>query len=366
MTFTVEPLFPGLLRDAASRLAADVAAGRTPASVDAIADMGWPALLVAEAYGGAGGSLADLAAIVEGLAAQTLNLPVIERCAIVPALLQGAVPAERSPAWLRALAEGTARIAPLAGPSADLCETALTATAQAGGWRLQGEAAGVHAPDGATHYIAIANEAAGRGTDGKLALFILPADALPPPRRRFTSMDGHATADFVLDGVDLHPEARLASGDTARAAVRAAEQLALAATCIEMVATLACLVEQTVAHLNARVQFGVALSTFQALRHRLVDVYLRYESARGMVAQLVRSALVGAPDHERRLRLAKVAIGESARFAAEAAIQLHGGMGMSHEVLAARLSQRLLASEFRYGDRYFHGTTLLARRRESV
>jgi alkylation response protein AidB-like acyl-CoA dehydrogenase len=56
----------------------------------------------------------------------------------------------------------------------------------------------------------------------------------------------------------------------------------------------------------------------------------------------------------------KVALAESARACAESAIQMHGGMGVSEEVLATRLAQRLLASEFRYGDRLTHAARLLA------
>ena len=131
-------------------------------------------------------------------------------------------------------------------------------------------------------------------------------------------------------------------------------------TCVDSVATLGALIEQTIAYLNGRVQFGVAIATFQAPRHRMADVYVRYESVRGMVEECVRGDGLEHSAHLRHLRLMKLCVGDIGRFAAESAIQLHGGMGMSEEVLAARLAQRLLANEFRYGDRLFHATALSA------
>lgn len=359
MAFTVQPLFPGMLQDAAVRLAADLAGKQRAAGGDPIGEMGWPALLVADEYGGVGGSLADLASILEGLAPQALQLPVIERCGTVPAMLQAAVVGERSAPWLRALADGTASIRALFPPCEDPAAAGLAATAQAGAYRLSGAVRGVHAWEGATHALAIAN------VSGKPTLFLIPADALPPPARRSISMDWWDTADFELRGLEIKADACIATGDVAGSAIAQGTHLALAATCVDMMATLGSLVEQTAEHLNSRMQFGVALSTFQVLRHRLVDVYTRYESARGMMAHLVRSAGAGAPDFARQARLFKVALGETARFAAEAAIQMHGGMGMSQETLAARLAQHLLASEFRWGDRFSQASALLAGRAEA-
>src|SRR6218665_1447450 len=103
MTTSFPPLFPGMLLDAASRYAQDQAT--VPQSGDAIAQMGWACTLVPEAAGGVGGSLADLAAIVEGLATHGVQLPVVERCAVVPLLLQAAAP-EAAARWLQGLCEG--------------------------------------------------------------------------------------------------------------------------------------------------------------------------------------------------------------------------------------------------------------------
>ena len=106
------PLFPGMLLDAAARFAQDNATTDLRAS-HTVRDMGWACTLVPEDAGGVGGSFADLAAVIEGLAQHGVQLPVIETCAVAPLLLQAAAP-EVAARWLQAVAEGSAVAAPLA------------------------------------------------------------------------------------------------------------------------------------------------------------------------------------------------------------------------------------------------------------
>ena len=130
------PLFPGMLLDAAARFAQDNATTDLRAS-HTVRDMGWACTLVPEDAGGVGGSFADLAAVIEGLATHGVQLPVIETCAVAPILLQAAAP-EVAARWLQAVAEGSAVAAPLAALSAPLCEVTLTAQPLDIGYALHG------------------------------------------------------------------------------------------------------------------------------------------------------------------------------------------------------------------------------------
>jgi alkylation response protein AidB-like acyl-CoA dehydrogenase len=366
MAFKFEPLFPGMLHDAASRIAQDQPEGPSRDEQDLIAAMGWPAVLVAEQYGGVGGTVADLAAIVEGLAPRGVRLPVVERCALAPVLLRVTAADPRAERWLRSLADGAARIAPLVDTSEGLAQSPPIATESAGGYALNGVVRGVDISVEATHFLILATLASDDRQTAQPVLFIVGADSLPVPTRKYATIDGRLTADFEFQAHAIDSSDCIASGETVGQAVQEAENIALAITCVDTVATLGALIEQTAAYLSNRVQFGVALSTFQVLRHRLVDVYVRYESSRGMVAQFLREADVDCNAQRRNLQLMKLSLGETARFAAESAIQLHGGMGMSEEVLAARLAQRLLASEFRFGDRLFHSSALTVERPRAI
>ncbi len=345
MPFVVQPLSDGLLFDSAHRLTAAALAG----DADPLASLGWGAVLVPAAAGGVDGTLQDLCAIVEGLALHGLRLPVIERCAIAPLLLQG-VDAERAEPVLQAIAQGDA-VQPLVNHAAGFVGAWLRATRTDAGWRLQGCIEGVDDSLPALSVLALAE------TDAGPALFHLPSEGLPAPVARYRGMDGVAAADHVWD-VDAPLAACLAQGEAVRAAVARAQDAALLAICVDTVASAGAGLSDVIAYLATRVQFGAALSGQQALRHRVADAYVRYESARGIVTRLLARTEGDVPPAARELALAKCALGETGRLIAEEIIQLHGGMGMSEETPAARLATRLLANEFRYGDRWRHATAL--------
>ncbi|WP_295540657.1 acyl-CoA dehydrogenase family protein [uncultured Pseudacidovorax sp.] len=337
------PLFPGMLFDAADRFAQDHVHSATLPG-DPVRELGWTATLVPEADGGVGGTLADLASVVEGLAAQGLQLPVVEACAVVPLLLRAA-PAEVAGPWLQAVAESEVQMAPLAALSVLPEDSSLRAVRSDGGFVLDGRVPGVDVTLPASHWLAVAT------LDGAPALFLVDAERIGAPAARYRTMEGRRAADFVLAAVALPATALIAQGEPLRAALAAAGDAALLLTLVDTVAAQAALIRHTLTHLQERRQFGVALATFQVLRHRVADMFVKAQCAQGLVMHAFHALDAGAPDLRRTLQLARLSIAETARAAAEAAIQMHGGMGLSEEVLATRLAQRLIASEFRYGDR---------------
>ena len=349
------PLFPGMLLDAAARFAQDNATTDLRAS-HTVRDMGWACTLVPETAGGVGGSFADLAAVIEGLATHGVQLPVIETCAVAPILLQAAAP-EVAARWLQAVAEGSAVAAPLAALSAPLCEVTLTAQQLDIGYALHGTLLGAELQPTATHAVL----AARLGTGGDVALFVLERERIPAPTATWRTMEGRQGLDLTLAALAVPAAACLARGTAAQAALAQADNAALLLTAVDTVAALGAMLQLTVTHLQERRQFGVALASFQALRHRTADLYVRFLGARGLLMHAMALATDPATPPDvlgRTLRLAKLSMAETARACAEGAIQMHGGMGMSEEVLATRLAQRLIASEFRYGDRLLHARWL--------
>lgn len=353
MSNSFHPLFPGMLLDSASRYAQDHV-GQDLAGADPIRELGWTATIVPEDSGGVGGTLAELASIVEGLAACGLQLPVVETCAIAPILLQSAV-CDVSGKWLAAVAEGSAQVAPLIALSASADEPVVQAKQLDIGYELTGEVQGVDVSLPASHWLVPATL-----PDGEPAIFLVDAERIGTPAASYRTMEGRRGADFRLAALSVPAGACIARGAAAAEALVAADEAALLLTATDTVAALAALIQHTIGYLKERRQFGVALSTFQVLRHRVADMYVRFLGARGLVLHAFNELEAGATDLRRTLRLAKVSLAETARWCAEAAIQMHGGMGLSEEVLATRLAQRLIASEFRYGDRLTQVARLLA------
>jgi alkylation response protein AidB-like acyl-CoA dehydrogenase len=335
MRYTADTMFPGDLFEAASRFAADSAgsAERNDAWRQAVA-MGWPALLVDESRRGAGGTLADLGAVIEGCARHALGLPLVKRCAQVPFLLMGAR-SEAADDVLAALCSGEVDI-----DMADAAAMQVLPLAD-GGVRLSGRLERVDAGLPFTHVLVATDE----------HMLLLPRASLPAPEARYAGIDGALGADYALDDLRLPPSAVLQTGPTIRDAAVAAEDLAAFATAIEMAATLGASVEHCIEYLSTRIQFGVALATFQALRHKVVELYVDYESASVLLARLVQDTMTRGQLTPRDAAMCKLYLNTLARRCAEASIQLHGGMGMTAELPATRLVRRLLCAEFDHGDR---------------
>ncbi|MET1117206.1 MAG: acyl-CoA dehydrogenase family protein [Comamonas sp.] len=341
MTFQVTPMFPGDLYDSADRLA-----GAGAADWRQILEMGWQGVLVDEAHGGVGAALAEFAAIAEAAGRHALALPLVARCVVAPMLLAAAQASDTARALLGQLSAGEASVCPVLG-------SAVQATADgAGRMRLQGQLRGADLSADASHVL----------LDTSTQLLLIEAGALPEARY-FKGLDGRRTADFTLDGVVLDASQVLLQGEAVTAAVQAAGAAGAVMTSVQTVGALGAMVEQTIEYLTTRSQFGVQLSTFQALRHRLVEMYVAYEGARGLVKDVIETVPAAGP---RDAALTKLYLASVGRTVAESAIQLHGGMGMTTEMPAARLAMHALMCNLQYGDRFQHLDALSAQMTKDV
>lgn len=355
MGFVAQPLFSGDLYEAAAKLARAAEVGRTDAAGRVAAQgrqwrqamaLGWPVIVVPETSGGLGGSLTDLVALVDGAAGQAPVLPLASLCGVVPALLTAAPVAAR---WLiDDMASGTECVTPILDAIGEWSVNPDPPSAKrdaAGSVVLCGTASGVETIVETTTYLLPCP------FEGEAALLAVPARALAAPRQ-FLRMDGRLAVDLSLTGVVLPAEAVLAVGEAVERWAAAALELGAALTCVEVVACIGGALGCTIAYLSERKQFGVALSTMQALRHKVAELYISYETSRALVAALLGAMAEGPAS--RAVALTKARIGAVARQAAETVIQLHGGMGLTEELPATRFNKRLLMAEFDYGDTAWH------------
>jgi alkylation response protein AidB-like acyl-CoA dehydrogenase len=131
--------------------------------------------------------------------------------------------------------------------------------------------------------------------------------------------------------------------------------------CAEAVGAMDALFAATLEYLKTRQQFGVAIGKFQALQHRMADMYIHLEQARSM-ALLAAVRLRGGEPAPRRqaVSAAKYRVGQAARFVGQQAVQLHGGMGVTDELPAAHYFKRLSTIELTLGDSDHHLARFMA------
>ena len=185
--------------------------------------------------------------------------------------------------------------------------------------------------------------------DGRLALFLVERDAQGVKTVAYGTQNGGRAAELSM----TNTPAVLVSKD-GLSALEWGVDIGIAATCAEAVGAMDKLVALTVEYMNTRKQFGVNISSFQALRHRMADVKMQLELARSM--SYYATLKVNAPAAERRAAMAraKYQLGLSMRFVGQQAVQLHGGIGVTDEYAGSHYFKHLTQLEMSFGDTLHH------------
>lgn len=259
---------------------------------------------------------------------------------------------------LERVAEGQVRLACALGESAsryDLDVVECVALACEGGWRLKGEKNVV--PHGAQANVLIvsARTSGTRSCRDGISLFAVNADAPGLRRSDFAMVDGQRAARVMLQDVLVPADALIGVQGGAWPIIDAAMDAGVALLCAEAIGVLEVLTEATLEHLRTRQQFGVTIGKFQALQHRMAEVYVHLEQSRSM-AMLAAIKCTDAEVVQRRrsVSAAKARIGEALRFVGQQAVQLHGGLGVSDEMRVSHLFKRATVIEMSLGDTQFH------------
>ena len=223
----------------------------------------------------------------------------------------------------------------------DACEA--KATQAPGGYVLNATKSVVPVGDQADAFILPAR------INSQLALFLVERQSAGVTTRGYGTQVGSRAAEVTLKNT---PATLItANGLTA---LEHAVDIGIAATCAEAVGVMDKTMNITAEYLNTRKQFGVAISSFQALRHRAADMKMQLELARSM--SYYASLKLNAPAPERRAAMAraKFQLGQSMRFVGQQAVQLHGGIGVTDEYIVSHYFRKLTQMEISFGDTLHH------------
>jgi len=343
-TLTAEQV---LLRDSVARFAINQSNGARTDSWSAFAELGWLAIGAPQALGGFGGPVETLL-FMEQCGYGLVRSPYVGQVVFAGSILRSA---ERLDLY-EELIDGHRRFAvayeePRARYDASVVQT--TARRNERGWTIHG--AKVRALDVSTADTAIVSAR----TDDGIALFTVPAIAPNLTKTPYPAEDGSDVADLRFDGVDVEDDA-LIGASKGLELLDAGIDHATAALCAEALGLCQRMLEATVEYTKQRRQFGVPLSSFQALQHRMAEMYIELELLRSM-AYFAAMTLEDETDpaaRKRGLSAAKAQVAKSGRFIGQQAIQLHGGIGMSEEYRIGHYFKRMTLLERLLGDRDYH------------
>ncbi len=160
-------------------------------------------------------------------------------------------------------------------------------------------------------------------------------------------------ADIGLRGVQLAADARLEAADDALEALQSVIDRATLCVCADALGAMDALLWKTVEYTKTRKQFGVPIASFQALQHRMAEMFIELEQSRSILMMALMSSDSGT-DARRAVSAAKSRIGRAARLLGQEAIQLHGGIGVTDELDVGHYFKRLTAIEALFGNSDWH------------
>jgi alkylation response protein AidB-like acyl-CoA dehydrogenase len=333
-------------------------AGWDKATWAGLAELGVLALNVPAAQGGLGFGPLETLAMMGPCGRSLLLEPFLSSAVIATAVLRPFAAEAAVAELLTRMAEGTA-IAALAHFERDSrFETQwVSARAERKGetYRIEGHKAVVMHAAAADVLFISARTSGDPGDTPGVSLFRVPRDSKGLTLDPYPTIDGQRAADVYLKGVEVPAGSRLGAEGGALSVIEAALDIGLAALCAEAVGVMQALVDATVAYVQTRQQFGVPIGRFQALQHRIADMLIHLEQARSMsYLAALRCIDENIVERRRALSAAKAVIGQACRFVSQQAVQLHGGMGMTDELVVSHWFKRLTAAEVMFGDSETH------------
>ena len=330
-----------------------------------IAELGLLGLGTSEDDGGmAMGPVAAMLAL-EALG-RGLVLEPVAAVALVAASVIAQAPADVRANWAPRIASGEARVVLAYQERAAryrLERVDTRAVAAGDAWKLSGTKSIVPIGDQADAFVVSARVSGAADDAASVALFLVERAAAGVRTQGYALQDGSRAAEVFLADA---PATLLVPAGPAFAALEQAVDIGIAALAAEAVGAMDKLFDLTVDYLNTRKQFGVAIGTFQALRHRLADMKMQLELARSMSYYATLKLGEEPAVRRRAVAQAKVQLGQSARYLGQQAIQLHGGIGMTDEYIGSHYFKRLTTMEMQFGDTMHHIGEVSARMLETA
>ncbi len=312
------------------------------------AELGWLSIPFAEENGGFGGGPVDLMLVMEQLGRGLVAEPFIPTVLLFGGLVEAAGSAAQKEALLPAVIGGE-----LQGAFAylerktrfdlDAIETAATGSGDA--YTLSGEKTVVFNGVAADKLVVSAL------SDGGVSLFLVDAGASGIDKTTYRLMDGQVVANISFDNT---PAELLGEAGKALPVIEQVVDNVILALSAEAVGIMGKLNEITVEYARTREQFGVAIGSFQALQHRMVDTFMSYEQAKSLLYCAICDRLAGKPDAKRSLHALKTMVDRSGKHIGAESIQLHGGMGMTEEMSVGHYARRLMMINTTFGNGDYH------------
>ena len=323
------------------------------------AELGWLTVPFREEDGGFGGSAVDLMVVMEEFGKGMVVEPFVATAVLSGGLISELGNAAQKEALLGAVMEGSLQLATAyaeADSRYNLASVGTTARREGDVYTIHGDKILVLNGASADKLLVIARTSGNKPDTDGISAFVVDASAAGISKREYPTVDGHRAAEVHFNNVKVGADALLGAEGKALSALENAVDRATLAVSAEAVGAMDCLLKKTVEYAKTRKQFGVAIGTFQALQHRMSEMFIECQLARSIVIMAAMKLDSAAPEAEKAkaVAAAKARVGRAMRKVGQEAVQLHGGIGVTDELDVGHYFKRLTSIEHQFGNTDFH------------
>ena len=321
-----------------------------------MAELGWTGFLVPEEWGGSGFGHVGLGLVMEAAGRTLAATPLLSTSLIGASALVLAGSGMQKDTHLPGLVAGDTifALALEEGPHHAPTRIATAAKKHGGGYRLSGKKTFVLDGHVADTLIVAARTSGGVNDRGGITLFLVPASAPGMSRTRTIMVDSRNAAIVTLKDVEVADEAALGPIDGGSDVLEAVLDRARAGLAAEMLGSANECFERTVQYLKDRKQFGVAIGSFQALKHRAAQMFCELEVTHSAVLACLSGLDEGANDVAALASLAKTKANDTFFLVGNEGVQMHGGIGMTDEHEIGFFTKRARVALATFGTSAFH------------
>ncbi|MBI5505759.1 MAG: acyl-CoA dehydrogenase family protein [Deltaproteobacteria bacterium] len=322
-----------------------------------MAELGWVGMLLPEDDGGSALGYMDLMMVMEELGRGLMPEPMLSTTLLgANAVLLGGSEAQRRE-LLPAIARGELLVAlAYQEPSGRFDPHTVQTTAEPSGrgWKLRGEKCLVLDGHVADRILVSARTSGSIADRHGVTLFLIDPREHGVLVNRQMLVDSRIVASIRLSDVAVDESAIVGEPENGGNLLEAILDRATAGLCAEMLGAMSAAFEMTLEYLKTRKQFGVAIGTFQALKHRAAILYTEIELARSAVMGMNQALDEARPGASALVSVAKVSCSDAFLLAANEGVQMHGGIGMTDEHDIGFFLKRARAAEMTFGDAAWH------------
>lgn len=323
------------------------------------AELGWLSIPFSETHGGFGGNVIDIAAMMEEFGKALVIEPAVSTLVLFGGLLASSSNTTVAADIIPKIIEGSV-LGALASfePQArfDLSNIATTAAPDGDNYVLNGQKSLVLGGAHADHFIVSARTSGAVTDESGISLFLLNRDATGLKIDSHQLMDGQQVADLSLDNVSVSAEMLLSELDAAYPMLDDVLQTLHVAVSAEALGIMQKLNATTVEYTKTRKQFGVQISSFQVLQHRMVDTFMAAEQTKSMLYGTLcelTDGVTSANDARATVSALRTIVAKYGKLVGDEAIQMHGGMGITDELDVGHYVKRLMMINLLFGNKDF-------------